>query len=282
MAATATGIRLIGLGWAGFIGENLILSHNRSDIIRVYGEDRYHFAYSALSTVTTASIAYGYLFRGRGQGPTRAMPGMASRSCAVVCQTLGLLGVSQFFPKAQIPITVSTSPPKDMNSSSGTPSRGSESIETPEKSGWEFKARCPFDFQHKENADDEEISGLKRITRHPALWSISFLSLAVTLRTRFISEVVMFTGPVVTTLILGNHMDYRFRRGEGGYLSPEDDEKSSFFPFYALLTGTQKWTDVIHEGKGLNATVAMCISALLYARTPSAHISRASIAFRGR
>ena len=45
------GVRWIGLGWTGFIAENLILSENRDEIIRHFGDDNYHLGPFALQTL---------------------------------------------------------------------------------------------------------------------------------------------------------------------------------------------------------------------------------------
>ena len=62
-------IRWISAGWSAFILENLIISNNRQKIINQIGTNNYIFCYSALSTVTTGSIIYGYIKYGRKNGP---------------------------------------------------------------------------------------------------------------------------------------------------------------------------------------------------------------------
>jgi len=189
-----------------------------------------------------------------------------ARVVAVIFQTLGCVGVSQFFPKAQIPVAVvnteDASSSKKNNNSSAKPL--SEPTEAKRK--WEFKARCPFDFTAPKSGQDE-ISGLKRVTRHPAFWTMSFLSLGVMFRTPYVTEVVAFAGPVLTTLLCGSHMDYRYRRGEGGTLTPEQEAKSSFFPFVALVEGRQSWSALWDEAKGLNAGIALFVSGVIAFRT---------------
>ena len=59
------GVRWIGLGWCGFLAENIVLSENRTWIISAIGDTGYHATYSALSTAATASIAYGIIRHGR-------------------------------------------------------------------------------------------------------------------------------------------------------------------------------------------------------------------------
>mmetsp|Transcript_52 Transcript_52/g.74 ORF Transcript_52/g.74 Transcript_52/m.74 type:complete len:260 (-) Transcript_52:52-831(-) len=253
----------------GFIAENLVLSHNRGKIIESYGERKYHIAYSTLSTITTASIAFGYFFHGRGQGPMRALPHPGLRAAAFAFQTLGVIGVSQFFPKLQIPVVFQKESALLSGEEGGASSSGDNKDGLGSNEGWMMKARCPFEFQDTKSGDAQDVSGLQRITRHPAFWTMSFLSLGVALRTRFWTEVVMFLGPVATTLICGNHIDYRHRRHEGGELSCRKEAKTSFIPFVALLEGRQSWGDVYGELKGLNASGAVLCSLILRRRWPS-------------
>ena len=63
------GVRWIGLGWTAFILENVVLSHNREEIISRFGSNNYHTTYNILSTAACSSILYGYLRHGRGKGP---------------------------------------------------------------------------------------------------------------------------------------------------------------------------------------------------------------------
>jgi len=55
------------------------------------------------------------------------------------------------------------------------------------------------------------------------------------LGTPFAGEFVMFAMPLAFALIGGMHQDYRYRRGMGGNLTPEVDNKTSAVPFLALL-----------------------------------------------
>lgn len=96
-----------------------------------------------------------------------------------------------------------------------------------------WQVRCPFDF----NSSDQEVTGMKRVTRHDKLWSFGLLGLGTAMGTPFLGEFVLFSFPVVFALLGGMHQDYRYRRGNGGSLSPEVDKVTSNVPFYAMVTG---------------------------------------------
>ena len=85
------GVRWVTLGWTAFVAENIVMSHNREPIIKCVGDERYHQAYSLLSTAACASIAWGYGRHGRGQGPKlwTGGRGAAWRIAAFSFQTLG-------------------------------------------------------------------------------------------------------------------------------------------------------------------------------------------------
>lgn len=56
------GVKYIGMGWVCFIGENIIVSHNREWLIEQLGsERRYRELYSLCSTIAMGSITYGYI-----------------------------------------------------------------------------------------------------------------------------------------------------------------------------------------------------------------------------
>ena len=69
-AVSHPSVRWIGAGWAGFVAENLVLSHNREEIITALGERNYHRAYNFLSTSACAAIA----------SHSRTTPSLASAS----------------------------------------------------------------------------------------------------------------------------------------------------------------------------------------------------------
>lgn len=66
------GVRWIGLGWTGFVVENLVLSENRTRLIQELGESTYHITYSVLSTAACGSIGYGFFKHGQSSGPRLA------------------------------------------------------------------------------------------------------------------------------------------------------------------------------------------------------------------
>ena len=63
-----------------------------------------------------------------------------------------------------------------------------------------FSAKCPIDFSPKGDPSDPEY-GLKRITRHPMLFSLAFLSLGSALNTKYLSEICFFGFPFLFAFI---------------------------------------------------------------------------------
>lgn len=125
------GVRWIALGWAGFITENVVLSHNREWIIGEFGKDAYMQTYAGLSSIANLSILYGYFRHGRRQGPVfpsmqrkvgllaggtttlATALGSAARkarasgprlAAAIVLQAVGLGMMLQLAPKFQVPV----------------------------------------------------------------------------------------------------------------------------------------------------------------------------------
>lgn len=54
------GTRFFIFGWGLFCTENLVLSENRTFIIEKLGLSTYRSIYGTFSTISMASIAYGY------------------------------------------------------------------------------------------------------------------------------------------------------------------------------------------------------------------------------
>jgi len=69
------------------------------------------------------------------------------------------------------------------------------------------------------------------------LWSLGLLGLGSASATPFATEFILFSMFFIFALIGGAHQDHRYRKGSGGYLSPEKDAKTSAIPFVALITG---------------------------------------------
>lgn len=126
----------------------------------------------------------------------------------------------------------------------------------------EFKLRCPIDFRPNDLPEDG-IYGILRVSRHPMLWFSSIYSVSVALLTPFVTEVVMFSSPLLVTALLTEHMDYRYRRGIGGSLTPERDAVTSNVPFGAFLRGKQSLVQLSHEIKWVNVGCAIGLAALL-------------------
>ena len=128
----------------------------------------------------------------------------------------------------------------------------------------QFKLRCPMDFRPKDIPEDG-IYGIFRVSRYPMLWFSSIYSLSVAFMTPFVTEVVMFTSPLLVTALLTEHMDNRFRRGIGGSLSPERDAATSNVPFGAFVRGKQSLTQLVSEIKWVNVGCAVGLAVLLHA-----------------
>jgi hypothetical protein len=255
------GVRWISAGWTAFILENLVLSHNREDIISNFGADRYHLVYNTLSTAACGSIAWGYFKHGRKTGPVLAGRPKTVLLVGFALQTLGLIGVSQLIPKLQVPVylTNEEAPPKASQvQNDPTPSPKSPGL-------FSVKVRCPMDFRSNDMPADA-VYGMDRVSRHAAFWSLGAFSLGHAVSTIFVPEIVMFSFPIVFAYIGGTHQDYRHRRGSGGLLTPERDAVTSNVPFWALINGNQSWEELAKEMKWTNAGLAASISFLMFLR----------------
>ena len=275
------GVRWVGLGWSGFIAENVVLSHNRDVFISRWGEGSYHTAYSALSTLASASIAWGYLRHGAWPaGGRAAQPRLWSgplrsplaRGAALLLQAAGLVGFSQMAPKLQPPVMAVL----DGGAGEGGSGGGVVGPATPQPSatsggagaaagGVRWQAQCPFDFSPPDLPADG-VHGLKRVSRHHQMWSLGTFGLGCALATPFAAPVVFFSFPALFALVGGAHQDYRYRRGSGGWLSPEREAATSHLPFGALLAGRQSWSKLDQELKGWNAAAAVGVAAALALR----------------
>eukprot|EP00586_Coscinodiscus_wailesii_P023809 CAMPEP_0172501892 /NCGR_PEP_ID=MMETSP1066-20121228/154856_1 /TAXON_ID=671091 /ORGANISM="Coscinodiscus wailesii, Strain CCMP2513" /LENGTH=282 /DNA_ID=CAMNT_0013276937 /DNA_START=94 /DNA_END=942 /DNA_ORIENTATION=+ len=264
-------------GWTFFIIENLILSENRTLIISRIGDDNYYYVYGTCSTAATASIAYAYFRKINigslplrwpiGHPVPRVMLGMG-----FVLQSVGLVMASQVLPRFQIPVTAASDASSPVNDNPATVRQ-----EEPSSSKVMWKIRCPFDFSDsKSYADGNDTSllssprGLDRVTRHPGLWSIAFLGLGNAVMTPSVPRAVWMGMPVFVALIGGGHTDSRHKRGMGGTLAMDFEEKTSNMPFWAMIAGRQGSDAfqklIMEEGKGLNAALAIGVVGTLALR----------------
>lgn len=253
----------IGGGWTLFIAENVILSENRNHIIGALGsESSYTYVYSAASTVACSSIAYGY-WKGRRSGALiSGIPRGGRQLAAIGIQGLGFIAAAQLLPKLQIPVEFG---PKVVE----MPKPASDHLKTetlnPVEAKSSFQLRCPMDFTPTDMPEDG-IYGINRVTRHPQLWILGFIGAGAAVATPFLSEAVMFTMPAVLALIGSLHQDSRYRRGMGGSLPPEIDEKTSAIPFVALICGYQPWSKLVEEMKLTNTAAAIFVTMLVATR----------------
>jgi len=265
--------------WSLFIAENLVLSENRTTIINNLGDDNYHYVYGLCSTAAVGSIAYGYQYKVKNQGPMLWKMGSAvplpGKIIAFMCLGLGMGLMSQTAPKLQIPLEYMTGETsekqkvKDQTASQTTMIVSADSTVPPSSSKW--KVRCPFDFTDAKSKSLDggvELNGLDRITRHPGLWSFGLCGMGLSYLTPSVPTRVWLFMPVFLCLIGGEHTDSRHRRGMGGTLTKELDAQTSNIPFLALVSGKQEDGDVFasfgklfDELKGLNGLIAMGLAA---------------------
>jgi uncharacterized membrane protein len=270
------GVRWITLGWVAFIGENLVMSHNREWIIEQFGDRAYHQTYNVLSTMACASIAFGFFRHGRKQGPKIwSATGVLPQVCAFTFQTIGLVGFAHLFPRLQVPVGLSSSASlvqgtththarveTAINNNATTALPITAAITSQEV---KFKARCPIDFT-PDDVPADGVYGLKRVTRHPTFWSLASLGLGAACVNPFATEVIMFTMPCIFASIGTTHQDYRYRRSSGGLLTPEVEARTCNIPFVALLAGKQQWNDLSKEIKHTNTAAAVFVGMALQLR----------------
>lgn len=166
--------------WSFFIAENIILSENRTYIIRNIcdnNDDYYHYIYGLCSTTALGSIIYAYYKQIRpfsfnpqnerfllwprsshgsstgrrltGTGSIRAaIPPLPTRLMSFVTLSFGLGLLSQTVPKFQIPLEYiggSNENSRQKNNSSNN--NDSDSInDSTNGDVKKWKVRCPFDF----------------------------------------------------------------------------------------------------------------------------------------
>ena len=197
------GVRYIMSGWAFFIAENVIVSHNKITIIDNFGEDSYYRLYNLLSTCACGGLFYSWYFYGRKRGPIVLFHKLSNISHGVgfSLQSLGLVGLSQLLPPLQIPIS---SIPDNKYSEKPSASEN--------KSPFSINLRCPIDlkaYQDSKNKDSSSVYGIERVSRHAVLWSMGIFFLGSAASTIYLTEIVMGTSPILFSLIGTFHQDYR-------------------------------------------------------------------------
>lgn len=260
---SSKGVKWIAGGWIGFISENILLSSWREEIKKEIGDDNYHYTYNSLSTIACTSIAYGFLRHGRGRGPSIGARSLPAHISSFIFQALGFIGFSQGFPKLQLPVSIAQIENPSVLSSSSSSSKSSNSTQA--NKNITFSVRCPMDFRPKDIPVDG-IFGMDRISRHAMLWSFGFVGLGYACGSVFIPEIVFGAFPLAFAWIGGAHQDHRFRKGSGGVLTTEMEEKTSNIPFLALLRGSQDWGSVRDELKLSNAGIGLSMAAFLAMR----------------
>eukprot|EP00592_Proboscia_alata_P019915 CAMPEP_0194418668 /NCGR_PEP_ID=MMETSP0176-20130528/17824_1 /TAXON_ID=216777 /ORGANISM="Proboscia alata, Strain PI-D3" /LENGTH=313 /DNA_ID=CAMNT_0039225267 /DNA_START=20 /DNA_END=961 /DNA_ORIENTATION=- len=280
--------------WSFFIAENAILSENRSTLISALGDDGYHACYGTISTAAMGSIIYGYTRKVRDMKPMRWLASspapLAMKGASFALTSLGLVMISQVGPKLQIPFareqessqTEELHQQQELESNNESTMRAqSEALMTENpipKRQW--KVVCPFDFtDSKTESSLLEPRGLDRISRHPGLWSMSFLGLGQACISPSLPAALFFSMPTFVALIGGGHTDSRHRRNMGGVLTADMDNSTSNVPFWAMIMGKQEGCNdatkksvesfrrlIVDESKPLNAAIAIGSAALLILR----------------
>jgi len=90
---------IAGASWGLFIGENVVLSENRTWIIEKFGDNMYHNIYNTLSTISCTGIAYAFFKYRNSAAIMTARPGIAA-----LFKCSGLLLASQIVPSIRNPI----------------------------------------------------------------------------------------------------------------------------------------------------------------------------------
>lgn len=249
MAATRQKIQWAIGGWLFFVGENLVLSENRTYLIEVLGDGKYHAIYGTFSTIATIGILYGYRKLSKNHLLQGSAIPLAARLGAGAVIGTGMLLASQVAPKLQIPVTRLNNNADDVESSSVSK----------EPAGW--KVRCPFDFtDHSSSNGESSVCGVERVSRHPGLWALGLVSAGNGLLQPTLPLTLWFMGPALIALIGGSHADSRYRRGMGGTLSGLQDYQTSNVPFLAMVMGRQgndAFGQFVQEIKPLNAVLGV-------------------------
>lgn len=172
-AAPPSALRWAVLPWSFFIGENVLLSHNRASIIALCGGDEqsYHALYNALSTAACASLGFGYFFRVAGAPPLRHVS-VAAVGGSFVLQAVGLAGLFQALPRVQLPLAS-----EPAHGERAEPAAASEAG----AAARQWVIRCPMDFKGESASpavtSPDGLHGLHRVSRHPMLWSLAAVGL---------------------------------------------------------------------------------------------------------
>lgn len=237
-------------GWAFFIAENAILSENRTWIIDQMGDDGYHTMYGTFSTAAMVSVGFAYFKRiSRPPAATTSLPALALSWGFL---SSGLFLAFQTAPSMQIPVSLQKQQPKD---DSSTPA------------SWKLQVRCPFDFTHDRD-NNETVKGIERISRHPGLWSLSFIALSNAALLPLLHPLQLWwMGPTAVAWLGGNHTDARYRRGMGGALDPLYESQTSNIPLGAIVTGKQgnpfdSIKKMLQEIKPLNALISVGVATV--------------------
>ncbi|KAI8907318.1 hypothetical protein EDD86DRAFT_53188 [Gorgonomyces haynaldii] len=117
-----------------------------------------------------------------------------------------------------------------------------------------------LDRSTKDNAQETPKDGIKRITRHPMLFSLGLAGLGSCLRSTFLAERILYGFPIVFAFVGGAHQDKRFLNS--GKLAQTQYDNTSLIPFQAVLEGKQDLSQIQKEIKWTNAFLGLAVALL--------------------
>jgi len=256
--------KLVLVGMTGFMAENLLLSHYREPLVDKLGEDNFKNVYSVLSTLALSTCGIAIL---RGRGGPYINVSKFNKSIGSLFQLLGIAGLSQVFPKLQIPFQKQSNEelkliPSDKDSNK-TMIDVKDNNKNVKSSSGGYVARCPIDFKYEKTK--KEVHGIERITRNPQLWSLGLYSFGVSLFTKSFPLRTLGYSMTIWCIIGSIHRDYRQKKGLSGSITPNKLATSSNIPFQALLENRQSWVMLNEEFKWVNANLAALFYLLIKA-----------------
>lgn len=104
------------------------------------------------------------------------------------------------------------------------------------------------------------FGGILRITRHPTFWMIALLSASQILRQQRYSDIYYFLPMIIEALLGSIHQDQRLRK----WYPSQYFDKSSWFPYIAILTGKQSLNKTINEIGYKLITLSIILSMITY------------------
>ena len=230
-----------------FILENFILTENREYIINKVNIKNYHYLYNTISSAAMIGLGITY-YKYRKTGYNMPVS-FKSKFIGNVCITSGLIGMSQLIPGLQIPIAFdSNNVPSIQPSQSLADKIKSFKWPTP-------KLACPIDFKTGKSIDG--LTFMERISRHSPLFIFGITSFGIACKSSYLISKALYGMPLLVAFTGAKHKDYRYRNNNGGTLTTEIEEKTSFYPFGAFIRGKQDWSLIEKETKYTNLSIVI-------------------------